>query len=882
MKYSKAKKAVCVVLIIMIIASAFIPTKNYYISSKAASSAVKTETKVVPIGSTNRAIIAKSQNGTIYTYRSSNEKIVQVSKNGVVTGKKKGKASVIRYITKNKKTQIDKVLQYKVEKFAIKGKKTVYVNGSYKFKTNATNAKFKSKNKKIATITAKGKLIPKKSGTVTIEAVSGTLKTKKKIKVKKDAIKKITASYSGATLYQGNKINRNELVVKAQYKSGKIKTITNYSLDKECFDTIGEHSVTVNYKKHTAKLKVAVSEKKVSSLQATYAGGSIAVGQSVQPKDLQVVAVYNDGTTKILGENEIALTNSTAKEKGTLAVIVTHTASGVQTTVNVLINGLSIMGVDTQYSEKILYTEDGVDASKIKILVTYEDGSTELVDASDIRIGSVTTEDGKAKIVLYYTVDGVEYSTILSVEERSRKLCGLVVEAVSDYIYIGKELNPANYVVKAIYSDGTEKVVTEWTSDYLPSKEEGSQTIHFQYSEDGIVVNAEKEFEIKQANPVAIEVISAPGMVKEGMEIDTSQIEVKLQYEDGESEKLTNYQMDYNREDVTLGNRQVVVSYGDFSDTFEIQVIAKKVTELIVTDPTMQTITGQELNLTGMTVTAKYDNNTSGVVSGWTTNYSANLAPGVHQLVVSYDGVEATFTAQVTSPLEVQQSAVSDIVKHPVTISSNYGDVSYSLASGSANISATSGTSCTVTPMTPGNVVINIKRNATNEVKQITINATAYKMSYTNTNGGNAAIGDTLVFSTNAPTLFTYRMETDSGTVNTGTATPSNYTYSHLTRNTGKLIITAKDLVSGEELTKSVNVYKELAINGKSSVAVGSSITLKTTKQVVTWKSSDKTIATVSSEGVVKGKKAGSVTITATFPEYGNRTATKVITVTKK
>ena len=104
MKFSKTKKVVCVMLVLMIIASAFIPTESYYICSKAASQMAKTETKIVPIGTTNRSIIAKSQNGTIYTYRSSNEKVVQVSKNGVVTGKKKGKASVIRYITKNKKT----------------------------------------------------------------------------------------------------------------------------------------------------------------------------------------------------------------------------------------------------------------------------------------------------------------------------------------------------------------------------------------------------------------------------------------------------------------------------------------------------------------------------------------------------------------------------------------------------------------------------------------------------------------------------------------------------------------------------------------------------------------------------------------------------------
>ena len=869
MKEKKNKKIISMILVIIMVASAFIPTQTYQITPKAVT---KTQTKIVPIGANNRTMIAKSKKGTIYTYRSSNEKVAKVSPNGVVTGKKKGKASIIRYVTKKGKTKIDKVLVYKVRKFTITGEKTVYMNGTYKFNTNGINATFQSKNKKIATITKKGKLVPKKNGKVTIVAKYGKLKAKKVITVKKDSLEKITATYNGATIYQGQNINAKDLTVVAIYKSGKKKTITDYKVSQQSFEKAGNQTVTVSYQNCTADCQLVVSERKVNSIQAVYRGGSLAVGQTVEPQHLQVTVVYNDGTTQIAAEKELALTNATAKEKGTLAVTVTHTPSGVQTTVNVLVNALTIMGVDTQYSDKVFYTEDGVDTNKIKILVTYEDGSTKLVDASDIRIGSVTTEDGNAKIVLYYTVDGVEYSTVLSVEERSRKLCGLVVESVSDCIYLGKELNPANYVVKAIYSDGTEKVVTEWTSDYLPATEEGKQTVHFQYTEDQITVSSEKEFEIKQANPVGIKVASAPATVKEGMPIDTSKMEVRLQYEDGQSEILSNYQLDYNQEDTSVGNRNVVVSYQNFSAQFEIQVVAKRVVALEVTSPTKETIAGQDINLTGMTVTAKFDNQTSSVVDGWTTNYSTGLSAGEHTLIVSYEGIEATFRIRISDALVVQQSASSEIVKHPVTIASNHADVTYSLASGSATLNTNSGNSCVVTPMTPGNVVINVARENTSEIQQVTISAAAYKMSYSNANGGNAAVGDTLVFTANAPTQFTYRMETDSGTVNTGNATPGNATYQHTVKNTGKLTVTAKDLVSGETFS----------VTGDATVKVGKTITLKTTKQVVTWSSSNTAVATVSSSGVVKGIKKGTVTITATFPEYGNRTASKVITVKKK
>lgn len=81
--------------------------------------------------------------------------------------------------------------------------------------------------------------------------------------------------------------------------------------------------------------------------------------------------------------------------------------------------------------------------------------------------------------------------------------------------------------------------------------------------------------------------------------------------------------------------------------------------------------------------------------------------------------------------------------------------------------------------------------------------------------------------------------------------------------------------------TVSEAASKKLKVSSPKTVTVGSSIKIKTNVKA-TFKSSNKKIATVSSKGVVKGKKAGKVKITVTSKSNKNQKKTVKITVKKK
>lgn len=134
--------------------------------------------------------VPKSAKTYKLTYKSSNKKIVTISKNGILRTKKKGTVTITAIAKNNKKAiaktklTVGKVvtsLKFKEgkKKTVTEGKKFT-LHPTYAPKSASTKAvTFKSSNKKIATVSSKGKVTAKKAGKVTITATCKDAKGKK-------------------------------------------------------------------------------------------------------------------------------------------------------------------------------------------------------------------------------------------------------------------------------------------------------------------------------------------------------------------------------------------------------------------------------------------------------------------------------------------------------------------------------------------------------------------------------------------------------------------------------------------------------------------------------------------------------------------------------
>ena len=129
----------------------------------------------------------------IVSWKSSRKSVAAVSKKGKITAKKAGKTTITVTLKSKKTAKITVTVKDKIPATSVKADvKTLSLKKgkSYQLKTtvkplNTTDkVTFKSSNKKVATVSAKGKIKAKKKGKATITITAGKKKVTCKVTVK--------------------------------------------------------------------------------------------------------------------------------------------------------------------------------------------------------------------------------------------------------------------------------------------------------------------------------------------------------------------------------------------------------------------------------------------------------------------------------------------------------------------------------------------------------------------------------------------------------------------------------------------------------------------------------------------------------------------------
>ncbi len=456
----------------------------------------------------------------------------------------------------------------------------------------------------------------------------------------------ITTQPKKTSYVEGEKFDDEGMVVTATYNDGSKGVLKKYEYTYPATAlTTGNKNVTVSAGNKTASVAVNVVAKTITGIEVTYPPKKTEyiVGQAFATEGMRVTATYNDGSKAEISDYTY---EPHIIEDNTKTITVSKSGKTATTPITVVNKAVTSIAV-TKQPNKLSYNEgDTFNKAGMVVTATYNDGTSAPI--SDYVIVDNVLKSGQSKVYitynnLYTTVDVTVKDTVI--------LTGIkVTKQPSKVSYIaGDTFDNSGMEVKALYSDGTEKVINDYDYSRSPLSG-GTNKIYITYKNFFVTVDisvAEKTItsitvttQPKKTNYVEGEVFNDYGMV------------VMATYSDGTRSALAPSEYTFSSAPLTLSDKNITISAGSKTTNVSITVVEKVISYINITkEPDkIDYIVGQHFDDTGMIVTAHYNDGTESEIRDYTFSPDV-ITADTDKIIVTKDGKTDIIRIIVTEKL---------------------------------------------------------------------------------------------------------------------------------------------------------------------------------------------------------------------------------------
>lgn len=486
--------------------------------------------------------------------------------------------------------------------------------------------------------------------------------------------------------YVGDDIDLTGATIVENYSNGTKSQpieVTKDMVDIKSFDKAGQQEVVVTYKDLKTSFFVTVDEKIITTLDRIEASTKLECiyqTQELSNSDFEVIGYYSDGTSSQIYGFEIDDSYKNVEVGQDATVLISY--NGKTDTVVLPVKEREIVGIEiAKNPDKLDYVEKSnqeLDLTGGQIKVNYNVGDSSLLDMTDENIevrGFNPTKIGSQDI----TVDYKGNTTTFKVNVSEKQVVSIVATqpTKTDY-YIGQELDLSGVVVTATYNNDETKVIDIKDCDVSSidntTVSEKEIVITYKSKITSITVNY-KDLEISK-----VELVGTPKTeYVEGSNFDTEGLSLKVYYKEVSKTDLITITSDmYEAPDMsTIGVKNVVINYKGFSVNYDIKVKSKSLIDVVFEGKLekVEYLQGQSIDLVGIKVIAKYDNNTQEDVTDKVSVEFDNMNVSQNAKVkVSYDKYSKEYTVSVLSKENVDlfNQKVNQIISKPITVSRDF------------------------------------------------------------------------------------------------------------------------------------------------------------------------------------------------------------------
>lgn len=214
----------------------------------------------------------------------------------------------------------------------------------------------------------------------------------------------------------------------------------------------------------------------------------------------------------------------------------------------------------------------------------------------------------------------------------------------------GEKLDLSGIEVKGVYTDGSEKTVTDFIISGFESVE-GSHNVTVTFMEK----TASFRVTVNEKELLQIEIERGPDktVYKLGEKFSYEGLKINGIYSNDTREEIVDYTL-YNIDDFsrTPGTKIIEAEYKGFKESFEVEVSEKSLENIEIKSlpDKVNYFIGQELNISGLVVEACYSNGTNEIIKDYSVNGYDPQTEGKQLIEISYNGFRKTFKVIVDKP----------------------------------------------------------------------------------------------------------------------------------------------------------------------------------------------------------------------------------------
>lgn len=484
-----------------------------------------------------------------------------------------------------------------------------------------------------------------KIGTQLISVEYGGFTAEYTVNVAAKSLTDVTIAHKPFTTeyIEGQDLDLNGLTVTAKYNNGTSAEVYDYTISGYDKTTVGTQTVTVTHGGMTASFDVVVKPKSIAGIKITKLPDrtNYVEGQDLNLDGMELTVYYNNGTSELT--DNYTVSGYDKDVVGEQLVTVEYEGNIAKMLVTVTDKSITQIEIASEPTKTNYIEGQDLELAGLTVTATYNDGTSGNVTGYDI-IGYDKNKTGEQVVTVEYAGQTAQFT--VNVEAKTLENIMIIKLPFKTEYIEEQELDLTGICVIANYNNGISEEITDYSVSMFDNTAYGMQTIVLTYQDKTATFSL--TVAQKQMTKLAITTMPEHITYQKGQELDLTGMTVTAAYDNGKSEAVDDYNITGFDKNVA-GRQTVVVEYGLMSDSFNVMVAEKTLTGITVTQPAKTTYNvGEELDLTGMTVSKVFDNDETEVITeGYTvTGYDKNKI-GQQTITVECEGFKAEFNVTV-------------------------------------------------------------------------------------------------------------------------------------------------------------------------------------------------------------------------------------------